>query len=261
VANKEDCQMPTAASDLLRPPQIRYGVAEHQGHRRRLHCDAAAVAATEHTTALVVADGIGDTSDAADAAQLAAHTAAVAGAINGTATVGLHAARGALVQRYWMDGPPGQRDDCVLVVAACRRSSVALAWSGDARAWRQGPPGILVQLTSDHTQAARLHAAGVPWTQAVTGRHRVTATATAGAVGTCLVDLDQTGPQRLLLASDGLYKELSDRKISDVLALAEHPEAAAADLVAAALAAGGRDNVAVIVADLPAPDEQGALAS
>lgn len=63
---------------------------------------------------------------------------------------------------------------------------------------------------------------------------------------------------RLLLCSDGLTKDVSDARIRLHLAAGLSPEATAGALVDAALAAGGRDNITVVVVeviDAPAPRE------
>jgi protein phosphatase len=57
---------------------------------------------------------------------------------------------------------------------------------------------------------------------------------------------------RLLLCSDGLSDALDDAAIAELLVRHPGPEECADRLVAAALAAGARDNVSVIVADVAA---------
>lgn len=54
---------------------------------------------------------------------------------------------------------------------------------------------------------------------------------------------------RLMLCSDGLSGELSHNYMARVLATVEHPQDAADVLQMAALRAGGRDNITVVVAD------------
>jgi protein phosphatase len=58
---------------------------------------------------------------------------------------------------------------------------------------------------------------------------------------------------RLLLCSDGLTKEVDDRRIHRYLADGGSAAETADDLMDAALAAGGRDNVTVVVIDVAAP--------
>ena len=62
-----------------------------------------------------------------------------------------------------------------------------------------------------------------------------------------------------LLCSDGLWGELDDPAIAEVLAR-ESPSSAAAELVDLANAHGGRDNVTVLVATVIDPDEAPAIA-
>lgn len=61
---------------------------------------------------------------------------------------------------------------------------------------------------------------------------------------------------RLLLCSDGLTKEVDDRRIRGYLAGGASAAETADDLMDAALAAGGRDNVTVVVIDVAAPAQR-----
>ncbi|MBT1164297.1 PP2C family protein-serine/threonine phosphatase [Bifidobacterium felsineum] len=60
---------------------------------------------------------------------------------------------------------------------------------------------------------------------------------------------DLTG--RYIICSDGLYGEVSDNDIAGIAATHANPQDAAHALVKMALDAGGRDNITVIVADMP----------
>jgi protein phosphatase len=64
-----------------------------------------------------------------------------------------------------------------------------------------------------------------------------------------LEELDLVVGDRLLLCSDGLTDFVPDTEIVEALAVAD-PDQAARTLVDLALAAGGRDNVTCLVADL-----------
>jgi protein phosphatase len=55
------------------------------------------------------------------------------------------------------------------------------------------------------------------------------------------------GGDQILLCSDGLCDELEDSEIKEIWSAASTPQAAADALVAAAVEAGGRDNVTVVV--------------
>ena len=63
----------------------------------------------------------------------------------------------------------------------------------------------------------------------------------------CLGDL--TG--RFIICSDGLHGEVPDEQIAAIAAAHSSPQEAVDALVAAALDAGGTDNITVIVADMP----------
>ncbi|MBM7051360.1 MULTISPECIES: PP2C family serine/threonine-protein phosphatase [unclassified Rothia (in: high G+C Gram-positive bacteria)] len=65
---------------------------------------------------------------------------------------------------------------------------------------------------------------------------------------------------RLMLCSDGLSGELSHNYMARVLATVEHPQDAADVLQTAALRAGGRDNISVVVVDAITEEEADARA-
>ena len=124
---------------------------------------------------------------------------------------------------------------------------------GDSRAYlfRRGR---LQQLTADHTvTAALLHLGEIEEKDALghPARHRLTRY--VGMEGEALPDLrvvELRVGDCLLLCSDGLTGMVPDRHIAQVLRRQRTPEEACEALVAAANAAGGRDNVSVIVIDI-----------
>jgi protein phosphatase len=126
---------------------------------------------------------------------------------------------------------------------------------GDSRAYHfRG--GALRRLTRDQTMGAYLVArAAVTEQQAErAGLNNVLASALGApdmtpAVGVLDVEPDDV----LLLCTDGLTKHLSEAAIADVLAAGAGAEASCRELVARALADGGRDNVTVIVAQALPP--------
>jgi serine/threonine protein phosphatase PrpC len=64
--------------------------------------------------------------------------------------------------------------------------------------------------------------------------------------------------ERFLICSDGLSLEVEDAEIEEILSRPESAQQLADALVARALAAGGRDNVTVIVVDLGSAGESDA---
>ena len=66
--------------------------------------------------------------------------------------------------------------------------------------------------------------------------------------------LAPTPGERFVLCSDGLSGELDDRDIMLLARRHDDPQEAADELVAAAVRAGGRDNVSVVVVTVDAGD-------
>lgn len=121
---------------------------------------------------------------------------------------------------------------------------------GDSRAY-VGRHGKVQQLTRDQTFGEYMVNIGA-WTEEQASRARPAATL-ASAIGGSeltpvvgLIDLDPG--DTLLLCTDGLTKHVSDEEISSVLQSNETAEAMSRKLLNDALADGGSDNIAVIVA-------------
>jgi protein phosphatase len=123
---------------------------------------------------------------------------------------------------------------------------------GDSRVYRYAA-GALTLLTEDHSETAEMVASGaLTPEQARTSprRHVITR-----ALGSPLPpEPDQwvfpaVGGDRFLLCSDGLTGELEDAEVAEVLRDVRDARQAADELVRRAVAAGGRDNVTVVVVD------------
>jgi PPM family protein phosphatase len=131
---------------------------------------------------------------------------------------------------------------------------------GDSRVYRI-TDGIAQQMTVDHSEVAELVASGRlaadaarthPLRNIIT---RSLGTMPAPALDTWLTPV--ASGDRFLVCSDGLTNELQDDEISRLVSEAPDLEAAAQALVDAAVAAGGRDNVTVIVVEMKAPSGTG----
>ena len=197
----------------------------------------------------VVADGVGG----GPAGEVASATAAVAamGALRSghSPAEAAEAANEAILA-------DGQRNPAhigmatTLVAIRVEAGAVSYAHVGDSRLYlfREGE---LRALTRDHNAAAEAIDAGrlEPAAARLSPlRHQLTralgAPGAAADAGRAPLEPGDT----LLLATDGLHGTLEDVAIADILARHPDPPAAARALVAAANAAGGPDNVAVVVA-------------
>lgn len=135
----------------------------------------------------------------------------------------------------------------VLLVAG---QQALAAHAGDTRLYRWNSAG-LVQVTRDHTLAARLATAMAATDPGVTrslGRNQLDrALGVADVVEPDIHELDLAPDDVLLLCSDGLHGEISDSQIVEILSCNTDLQSAARALVNAANAAGGRDNITVIL--------------
>lgn len=131
---------------------------------------------------------------------------------------------------------------------------------GDSRVYRY-VDGRLRMVTVDHSEVRALVDAGLI-TEAEAARHplRNVVTRSLGSHSMPTVDLWVLTPQvgeRFVICSDGLNGELADDQIAALLGEHEDPQDAAVALVDAAVAAGGRDNVTVVVVALDGREDDG----
>lgn len=135
---------------------------------------------------------------------------------------------------------------------------------GDSRMYRCAE-GLLKQVSVDHSLVQEMVDAGeLDPAQARTHPRRNVITRAVGISRAVQPDcwlLPGLEGDRLLLCSDGVTAELTDDQLSAILAGHVDPQRAADALIDAALRAGGRDNVTVVVVDVLAvvrpPDHGG----
>jgi serine/threonine protein phosphatase PrpC len=121
---------------------------------------------------------------------------------------------------------------------------------GDSRVYRFAE-GRLVQVSRDHSEVQSLLDAGLLGPDEVADHPlRNVITRSLGSDPAPEADvwvLPPTAGERFVLCSDGLSGELDDREIERLVAENDDPQVAAERLVAAAVEAGGHDNVSVVV--------------
>lgn len=129
---------------------------------------------------------------------------------------------------------------------------------GDSRTYlMQG--GKLEQVTVDHSQVQELIDSGVPEETARKRVHRNVITRAIGGGMRTRPRADQwllpaRPGDRILICSDGLSEELTSQVMCRILTSFANADDAAQSLVAAAVGAGGRDNVTAVVVDAVSVD-------
>ncbi|MFN8193265.1 MAG: protein phosphatase 2C domain-containing protein [Nocardioidaceae bacterium] len=124
---------------------------------------------------------------------------------------------------------------------------------GDSRAYRLTEGG-LHQVSVDHSVVQELVDAGtITPAEVATHPERHVVTRALGGPDDLDPDfflLPLPDAERLLLCSDGVTGMIGDDRVGSILADTEDPRDAADRLVAAAVAAGGRDNATAVVVDV-----------
>jgi protein phosphatase len=156
------------------------------------------------------------------------------------------------ILEYVSTHPEARGMGSTAVGALIHPPDVAIAWVGDSRAYHCGDGG-LHQISKDHSLVQRLVEIGqITAEEARHHEHKNVITRSLGArpngpagVETQSVRLKRG--DRLMLCSDGLTAHVEDAQIAEILRRNGDPYAAARELVVAANAGGGTDNVSVVV--------------
>jgi serine/threonine protein phosphatase PrpC/serine/threonine protein kinase len=128
----------------------------------------------------------------------------------------------------------------------------AVAWVGDSRVYLSDASGLR-QLTRDHSLVQRLIEIGqITPEEARHHEHKNVITRSLGArqsgpAGAEGMALRLKRGDRVMLCSDGLTAHVDDKTIGEILRRHDDPYSATRELVVAANAGGGTDNVTVIV--------------
>ncbi|MDT8438271.1 MAG: protein phosphatase 2C domain-containing protein [Wenzhouxiangellaceae bacterium] len=200
-----------------------------------------------------VADGMGGHAGGALASQIACRALEQAVRAGGDLNDGFQRAHEA-VCGHQLDSPELDGMGTTLVAVRGSGQALELGWVGDSRLYRLRD-GVLDCLTRDQNVPQMLLAAG--WIDEDEVEHHPRQHVLTDCIGQRGDDgptieirsLDLAAGDRLLLCSDGLSRELDNDRIRQLMAPPASPEQACDALLLAALDAGGRDNVSVIVLD------------
>lgn len=241
--------------------RVAYGAGSHVGTVRSVNEDAVLA----DPPVFVIADGMGGHAAGEVAAGLtvdafrrfngasAVDVGSVAAAVRAANDDVRHRASQVLAEQGMGTTAVG------LVVARDGGDEVLVAFNvGDSRIYRLRAE--LEQISTDHSVVAEKVAAGeITAAEAAVDRERNVITRAIGIEESVDVDSWTLRPatgDRFLLCSDGLTDELTDERLAEILRAEQDPQRAVDELLSAALDAGARDNVSVLVIDVVEVDPQ-----
>ncbi len=249
--------------------QLQAGAATDVGRVRQINEDR--FLADDKLNLYAVADGVGGHQAGEVASQTSVETLQRSFSEGDRTTEGLVAAAEAANQAVWQlaQGSKEKRGmgttlTALALVQHDGEEEVALINVGDSRAYLL-QQGELIQLTEDHSLVEELVRDGkLTHAEAKVHPQRSIITRALGMEPETQVDSWEITPyqgDRILLCSDGLTNELSDERIASTLRQLADPQEAAHELVRQARAAGGSDNITVVVVDVVDDDGRSQQAS
>lgn len=157
------------------------------------------------------------------------------------------------IQTAALQGEGAAEMGSTVVAAKLEGLRYEIAWVGDSRAYLWN--GTLHQLTTDHSYVQLLLKAGLITEGDIPNhpsRNIITQALGVGGVDKANIKVDLVSGElkkndTLLLCTDGLSGEVSNDNIASILAEITDSQARVDRLIAAALEAGGKDNVTLII--------------
>lgn len=232
---------------------VAAGSATHPGLRRALNEDAYLASAP----VFVVADGMGghEAGERASAAVIAAFSSSIGrGSLEfEDVRLALSRARASVEELSTSgNGRAGTTLSGVVITSVDGVGYWLAVNIGDSRTYRLAE-GELEQISVDHSVVQELIESGeLTAEDATTDGRRNVITRAIGASSTGDADYwlfpAELG-DRIMVCSDGLTSEVPDSRILEVLQSTPDPQKAADVLVDAAVSAGGRDNITVVIVD------------
>lgn len=231
--------------------KLRAAARTHIGHVRKRNQDATLCL----DRLVAVADGMGGhpAGEIAAGLVLTLLDAAFTRTSIDELTAAVRAANRAISDRVDVSPDLEGMGTTVCAVGVTGDGGLAVVHVGDSRAYLVQDHSLR-QLTDDHSVTAELVRRGeLTEEQARDHPSRSILTRVLGGGRTVEVDGAVHGVvegDRLLLCTDGLFNEVNEREIASLVGSPQDVDSAADALVERALSNGGRDNVAVVVADV-----------
>lgn len=154
------------------------------------------------------------------------------------------------------ENPASKGMGSAVVLAKLAPDKVSVCWAGDSRAYLFGRDKSLKAVSRDHSYVQWLLSQGqITEAQARVHPERNLVTQCLGLQPPQpeLTTVGWTSGDSLLLCSDGLTDELTNGRITEILSASADAGTAVDRLVDAALKAGGKDNITVILAENLSP--------
>ena len=237
---------------------IQFAAATHPGLKRDSNEDC--YAADAALGLWLVADGVGGHSDGEVAAAIVKATVTREVSRGETLADAIRHSHAEVLKEI-AARENNTRMGSTVVALSILDNDYTVAWVGDSRAYRWDG-GELVQLTRDHSHVRDLVDRGVLSQDDIdTHPDRHALTQSLGVSSAMKLELDQQSGQlavgqQILLCSDGLTDELADGEIARQLRCHSTAQDQVDALVNAALEAGGRDNVTVVIVGTPAGSDK-----
>lgn len=234
--------------------QLRYAGGTHVGRVRTVNEDSSLIA----PPVFLVADGMGGYARGDVASRLVVESFEPLAALDDVHPSDVDAAIAASRRKVAalaaeFTSAPGSTLVAAAYVLEDGHGYWLLANIGDSRAYSFAD-GVLDQLSKDHSVIQELIDAGeITRDEALGHPERHVVTRAIGALVDSEADFSLVPAEpgsRLVLCSDGLTSEISDTAISHILAQQLPAHETVHTLIDAAVAAGGHDNVTVIVVDV-----------
>ncbi len=228
----------------------KFAIDSHTGNVRKLNEDS--FEAAPDIGLWLVADGVGGHESGEVASELTRSTISSSYRQRGDLVQAIEEAH-AVVCKAITNKVGGANMASTVVALTLQGLDFQIAWVGDSRAYLWN--GALRLLTRDHSVVEEMVSSGeITREEGAThpSRHIITrciGMASNSPIQVASLSGTLTPGESLLLCSDGLNDSVSGEGIGNILSSVPAADSRVAELIAAALKGGGRDNITVAVID------------
>ncbi len=238
--------------------KINYAMMSHQGIERRTNDDK--VFASAEMGLWILSDGVGGLTQGEQASQFVVDEVSKSIKLGRNLRTAVHSAH-SVIKAY--NKHETEDRGATVVTLLSQANEYEIAWVGDSRAYLwNSQEEQLTQLTEDHTLVQKLVNAGLLKPEEARDhpkRHVITQC--LGIEDQHQLDIGliknpwQYGEQ-ILVASDGLYEEVSEEDIVNCLKQTRDNQAKIEQLIEMACRNGGKDNLSLILIDSPVTEPE-----
>lgn len=253
IKNNQKKNIANEGASKVSNPKIKHAMMSHQGHERETNDDK--VFASAELGLYILSDGVGGLAQGEQASQFVVDEISKSIGLGRNLKTAVHSAH-SVIKAY--NKHEAEDRGATVVAMLSNDNDYEIAWVGDTRAYCWNVLNQeLTQLTEDHTLVQKLINAGLLNSEeAINHPKKHVITQCLGIEDQHQLDIGLLNNNwnygdLIIIASDGLYEEVSNYEIQQCLKMPKDNQTKVEQLIDLACKNGGKDNLSLILVESP----------